>query len=206
MLVTPGALSPSDIDALLAQMALEDKKRTAVSVEEGCAPPSPRCNASVTAVELSAKRHELVIFGGEHYDGKKCRVYQDLYRYHIEKGVWYKVTSPGGPAARSAHVAGAYKSHVFVFGGEFTSPNQERFHHYKDLWRLDLETNKWEQIQVRGAPSPRSGHRAIVHKVGEAAVPLHASAWQSRVGEAGGARDDIQIDKHISESTDVGTS
>ncbi|PHT53731.1 hypothetical protein CQW23_08193 [Capsicum baccatum] len=42
-------------------------------------------------------------------------------------------------------------------GGEFTSPNQERLHHYKDFWVL--ETNQWEQLNYKGCPSPRSGHR-----------------------------------------------
>ncbi|KAL8484973.1 hypothetical protein ACS0TY_027327 [Phlomoides rotata] len=47
-------------------------------------------------------------------------------------------------------------------GGEFTSPNQERFHHYKDFWILDLKTNQWEQLNYKGCPSPRSGHRMHV--------------------------------------------
>eukprot|EP00793_Prasinoderma_coloniale_P001114 PRCOL_00006105-RA len=153
-----------DIDAILASLALEDAKKSAVTVDADVPPPSPRCNASLTACEISPKRHELVLFGGEHYDGKKCRVYGDLYRYHIEKGVWSRVHSPGGPPARSAHVAGYWKGFVYVFGGEFTSPNQERFHHFKCLWRLDLSTNRWEELKLRGAPSPRSGHRAVMHK------------------------------------------
>lgn len=35
------------------------------------------------------------------------------------------------PAPRSAHQAAIVKSSMYVFGGEFTSPNQERFHHFK---------------------------------------------------------------------------
>uniref|UniRef100_A0A804MEF8 DUF4110 domain-containing protein n=1 Tax=Zea mays TaxID=4577 RepID=A0A804MEF8_MAIZE len=51
-----------------------------------------------------------------------------------------------------------------MFGGEFTSPNQERFHHYKDFWTLDLKTNQWEQILAKGCPSARSGHRMVLYK------------------------------------------
>ncbi|PPS04074.1 hypothetical protein GOBAR_AA16591 [Gossypium barbadense] len=50
---------------------------------------------------------------------------------------------------------------VIFTGGEFTSPNQERFHHYKDFWMLDLKTNQWEQLNLKGCPSPRSGHRML---------------------------------------------
>ncbi|KAL1810426.1 hypothetical protein ACET3Z_027416 [Daucus carota] len=45
-----------------------------------------------------------------------------------------------------------------IYGGKFTSPNQERFNHFKDFWMLDLKTNKWEQLNFKGCPSPRSGH------------------------------------------------
>jgi hypothetical protein len=53
---------------------------------------------------------------------------------------------------------------MYVFGGEFTSPNQERFHHFKDLWRLELSTWRWDQLPAKGGPSPRSGHRMAVYK------------------------------------------
>ena len=35
------------------------------------------------------------------------------------------------PTPRCAHQAIIHKSVMYVFGGEVTSPNQERFHHYK---------------------------------------------------------------------------
>jgi N-acetylneuraminic acid mutarotase len=33
-----------------------------------------------------------------------------------------------------------------------------------DLWRLDLGTNEWDQLPLKGGPSARSGHRMAVHK------------------------------------------
>ncbi|MCO5567469.1 hypothetical protein L7F22_021161 [Adiantum nelumboides] len=110
------------------------------------------------------KDSELIVFGGEHYNGNKTFVYNDLYRYNAEKDQWKHVSSPNSPPPRSAHQAVGWKNSVFVFGGEFTSPNQERFHHYKDLWRLDLATNTWEQLLLKGCPSPRSGHRMVLYK------------------------------------------
>eukprot|EP01052_Picozoa_sp_SAG31_P040370 SAG31_NODE_5829_length_2306_cov_1.319891_2_plen_89_part_00 len=49
---------------------------------------------------------------------------------------------------------------MFVFGGEFSNPNQTQFHHYRDFWRLDLQTNEWAKIDAKGrGPTARSGHR-----------------------------------------------
>lgn len=51
---------------------------------------------------------------------------------------------------------------LWVWGGEFTSLNQEKFRHYGDLWRLNLADWTWEQIPSKGGPSPRSGHRMVL--------------------------------------------
>lgn len=54
---------------------------------------------------------------------------------------------------------------MYIFGGEFASPSQNQFYHYKDLWRLNLDTWAWENLKdVKGGPSGRSGHRMVVWK------------------------------------------
>eukprot|EP00252_Welwitschia_mirabilis_P025917 TRINITY_DN8274_c0_g1_i1.p1 TRINITY_DN8274_c0_g1~~TRINITY_DN8274_c0_g1_i1.p1 ORF type:complete len:671 (-),score=183.49 TRINITY_DN8274_c0_g1_i1:463-2475(-) len=151
-----------DIDAILANVLKEEAKKKVVLVEENVPPPSPRCNCSVTINPL--KETELILFGGEFYNGNKTFVYGDLYRYNTEKREWKRISSPNSPPPRSAHQAVAWKHSLFIFGGEFTSPNQERFHHYKDFWRLDLNTNQWEQLQLKNSPSARSGHRMVLYK------------------------------------------
>ncbi|KAF3793696.1 Kelch domain-containing protein 4 [Nymphaea thermarum] len=121
------------------------------------------------------KETELILYGGEYYNGNKVIlilldllmqtfVYGDLYRYNVEKCEWKLISSPNSPPPRSAHQAIAWKDHLYIFGGEFTSPNQERFHHYKDFWMLDLKTNQWEQLLLKGCPSARSGHRMVLYK------------------------------------------
>jgi hypothetical protein len=71
-------------------------------------------------------------------------------------------------------------------GGEFASPTQSQFKHYRDLWVFHLATNTWRAIEppassssassssAKGGaasasaavawPSARSGHRMIAHK------------------------------------------
>lgn len=156
-------VSPEDdIDAILINIQKEDAKKKEIIVEDNAPRPSPRSNCSLHINPL--KETELILYGGEFYNGQKTFVYGDLYRYDIEKQEWKLISSPNSPPPRSAHQAVCWKNYLYVFGGEFTSPNQERFHHYKDFWLLDLKTNQWEQLNYKGSPSPRSGHRMILYK------------------------------------------
>ncbi|KAI4343661.1 hypothetical protein L6164_010983 [Bauhinia variegata] len=156
-------LSPEDdIDAILLSIQKEEAKKKEVHVEDNVPAPSPRSNCTLTVNPL--KETELILYGGEFYNGNKTFVYGDLYRYDSEKLEWKLISSPNSPPPRSAHQAVAWKNYLYIFGGEFTSPNQERFHHYKDFWMLDLKTNQWEQLNLKGCPSPRSGHRMVLYK------------------------------------------
>ncbi|GIL55654.1 hypothetical protein Vafri_11205 [Volvox africanus] len=150
-----------DIDALLLRMALEERQRKgAVEVTADCDPPGPRVNASFVPY-ITPRGSHVIMFGGEYVDvaTDKTHVYKDLYRFDTDKRRWSRVDAPNGPPPRSAHQAVVVKNTMLLFGGEFTSPNQERFHHYKDLWRLDLTTWEWDCLPTKGGPSARSGHR-----------------------------------------------
>ncbi|CAN8306629.1 unnamed protein product [Cochlearia groenlandica] len=151
-----------DIDAILLNIQKEEAKKKEVHVEDNVSAPSPRSNSSLTINPL--KETELILYGGEFYNGQKTYVYGDLYRYEVDKQEWKLISSPNSPPPRSSHQAVAWKNYLYIFGGEFTSPNQERFHHYKDFWMLDVKTNQWEQLNLKGCPSPRSGHRMVLYK------------------------------------------
>ncbi|GKV05408.1 hypothetical protein SLEP1_g17425 [Rubroshorea leprosula] len=156
-------LSPEDdIDAILLSIQKEEAKKKEVHIEENVPAPSPRSNCTLTINPL--KETELILYGGEFYNGSKTFVYGDLYRYDVDKLEWKLISSPNSPPPCSAHQAVTWKNYLYIFGGEFTSPNQERFHHYKDFWMLDLKTNQWEQLNLKGCPSPRSGHRMVLYK------------------------------------------
>ena len=151
------ANADDDIDAILASIKLMDAKQNEVVIKEDVPKPTPRCNCSFTAT-LTQKPAEIVLYGGEVVEaGGKTRVFGDLYRYDAEKNKWKLVQSPHGPPPRSAHQAVAHGGYLYVFGGEFTSPNQERFHHYRDFWRLDLKENTWESLPNKTGPSARRG-------------------------------------------------
>ncbi|XP_076878403.1 kelch domain-containing protein 4-like isoform X5 [Brachyhypopomus gauderio] len=152
-----------DLEALIAEFQLLDAKKTQV-VETACSPPSPRLNASLCA---HPEKDELILFGGEYFNGKKTYLYNDLFFYNIKRNTWVKSDIPNPPPRRCAHQAVVVPhggGQLWVFGGEFASPDGEQFYHYKDLWVLHLNTQVWEQIKAPGAPSGRSGHRMVLCK------------------------------------------
>ncbi len=152
-----------DIDSLLAEFAEVDKKKTTVTIAV-CDVPSPRVNATFTA---HPTKDELILFGGEHYNGRRVVTFADLFVYNVSRSEWRAISIPSTPPPRTSHqaivVPTANGAQMYVFGGDFTSPSQ-LFRHYNDLWVLDLNSYKWEQIKAPNGPSPRSGHRMIYFK------------------------------------------
>jgi hypothetical protein len=57
-----------------------------------------------------------------------CR--SDLYVLNTKDLSWRRVVSPGAPLPRTSHQALIHRSYMYVFGGEFTSLNQQKFRHY----------------------------------------------------------------------------
>ena len=138
------ARDEEDLDALLKEFANAQEKQVAVK-EEVAPPPSPRANGTLTA---HPTKDELIFFGGEHFDGKVNRFHAELYRYIVKKNEWKRVSSPTAPPPRSSHQVVTVPTdggQLFLFGGEFSSPSQQKFHHFRDFWMLDLATWSWEQ-------------------------------------------------------------
>jgi hypothetical protein len=67
-----------DIEAILASIIAKEKEKSAVFVDE-CPKPSARVNFTITKNEQ--REEEVVIFGGEYFNGENTYVYQDVYRY-----------------------------------------------------------------------------------------------------------------------------
>eukprot|EP00842_Homolaphlyctis_polyrhiza_P004374 jgi/Hompol1/4938/HPOL_000458-RA len=150
------------------QKKLKKQQTFKVTEEVDCPPPTRRGNASLTVNPLNPS--ELILFGGEYYDGRTVHMFNDFYRFNVEKREWKKITSPNSPAPRSSHQAIATPAgRLFIWGGEFVSPNETNFFHYKlrswqDFWTMDLKTYAWEKLELKTRPSPRSGHRMVLWK------------------------------------------
>lgn len=148
-----------DLAALIDQYAARPKSDVR---DEVVPPPTPRANASLTA---HPRLEELLLFGGEIFDGKRATLFSDLFRYGIKRNEWRLVSSAPCPPPRASHQAVAVPSDpptLFVFGGEYSSPTQTQFYHYKDLWALDLVSWTWTKVEAKNGPSARSGHRMVL--------------------------------------------
>ena len=87
------------------------------------------------------------------------------------------------PPPRSTHQAvgvAAAGGQLWVFGGEFSSPNGMTFRHYRDLWCLDLATGAWEQVSAKNGPSARSGVQ-LVSEGGADGVYLYGGYFKKKV-------------------------
>lgn len=72
------------------------------------------------------------MFGGEMLDAKtdKLYMYDDLYKYNVAKDKWTHIKCPG-PHPRSSCCAAVHRGFLYIFGGEFTSLNQNKFKHFR---------------------------------------------------------------------------
>jgi len=152
-----------EIENIVKQIEAEEQKRKEVK-EISVDPPSARSSFTVTA---HPENPELVFFGGEYYNGSKTTMYSDLLIYNTKRSTWSQIISPAGPPPRSSHQCAFVTTgggQLWVFGGEFTSPSESQFYHYKDLWCYHFASKRWEKITATGGPSARSGHRMINYK------------------------------------------
>ncbi|KAL0115556.1 hypothetical protein PUN28_010819 [Cardiocondyla obscurior] len=104
------------------------------------------------------------MLGGEFHDGRQTIVYGDMFIYNINKQEWILMKAPGAPPPRCGHQAVATATNggeLWIFGGEFTSPSESQFYHYRDLWVFRFADKKWEKITASNGPSARSGHRMV---------------------------------------------
>ncbi|CEG48418.1 Protein containing repeated kelch motifs [Plasmopara halstedii] len=164
-----------DIELILQEFRKKDAERTQVIIE-AVQQPTPRANFTLSALPSG----DMLLFGGEYFDGDVNECYNDVFKWNLDakqlditdgialndetemvrETAWKSISSPNTPPPRCSHQSAVYREHLYVFGGEFATADQ--FHHYRDLWRLNLKTNAWEELEVKGGPSPRSGHRMVV--------------------------------------------
>lgn len=152
-----------DIVEVVAKLEAEEARRKTVT-ETISTPPTPRSNFSLCA---HPEKDELILFGGEFFNGNELTIYNELYFYNIAKDEWKSVRSPAGPAPRCSHQMVSVANdggQLWIFGGEHPSPSQLQFFHYRDLWVYRLAEKKWEKVVATGGPSARSGHRMVAMK------------------------------------------
>ncbi|OAA79722.1 Kelch-type beta propeller [Akanthomyces lecanii RCEF 1005] len=162
----------SDAEDVDLDEVLEEYRRAQeqfLKVTETVCEAAPRPRAASTILASPTDTNNLLLFGGEYFNGSLAHFFNDLHIYNIARDEWRCVTSPNAPLPRSGHAwtRASNPNHVYLFGGEFSSPKQGTFHHYADFWRLEPATREWTKIEVKGkdkSPPARSGHRMTYWK------------------------------------------
>jgi len=153
-----------DLEQVIKELEEADRKKNSINEDLLKDGPSRRANFSLCA---HTDRDEIIMFGGEYFNGAKTYVYGDLVVYNLKKKTWVKIQAPGAAPPRCAHQAvltAGDGGQLWIFGGEYASPTQSQFYHYKDLWVFGLKAKKWEKITAAQGPSSRSGHRMVALK------------------------------------------
>lgn len=157
----------ADLDEILEEYRRQQELHLKITETVVDAPPRPR--AASTLLASPHDSNTLLLFGGEYFNGSLASFFNDLNVYNISRDEWRCVTSPNAPLPRSGHAwtRAENPKHVYLFGGEFSSPKQGTFHHYSDFWRLEPATREWTKIETKGkdkSPPARSGHRMTYWK------------------------------------------
>lgn len=147
-------------DTLKRIQKTESRIKTVEEVEGGA--PSARVN--VVMVPHPVRENELLIFGGEFYNGEITEAYNDLFFYHTKRNTWAKLSTSVNPPPRSSSQGVIYKEFMIIFGGEFVSQSQSQFLHFRDVWRFDAKRSEWTELKQLKGPSSRSGHRMVLWK------------------------------------------
>ena len=153
----------AEIEAYLARTLAEEGSVSADDV------PRPSARAHCTLVAHPSDGRTLVLFGGSAMRRGRVQTYRDVYKYRVDKGTWSRCVCARMPLPRCSHqsVAVRYggRDLMYVFGGEYTTPDGEKFRHFggAELWVCDLARDAWELAAVAtppaACPAPRSGHR-----------------------------------------------
>ncbi|TGZ78667.1 galactose oxidase [Ascodesmis nigricans] len=154
-----------DIDAVLEEYAR--KQAEFIKVTETALPEAPPVRSGATLTP-SPTTSELYLFGGETFNGSIAHFFNDLCVFSTQNHTWRSISSPNAPLPRSGHwvTSTAHSGGtLWLFGGEFSSPKQNTFHHYHDFWSFSIKTREWTRIEVKGkTPPARSGHRLVAWK------------------------------------------
>jgi leucine-zipper-like transcriptional regulator 1 len=99
----------------------------------------------------------MIIFGG-FVNGIHSN---EIFEYNIETKEWnyLKPESDECPVGRVAHSAVLFENEMYIFGG--LNEEDERGN---DLWKFNLETYKWTQLETENLPPVTPNSQNLLKK------------------------------------------
>lgn len=134
-----------DIEVIMKELALQDAKKIAITVEI-VPQPSARVNFSLTALPSG----ELIIFGGEYFDGAINTCYNQLYRFEPPK---HAVT----PISISDSLM------IGCTGHTVSSSSSSSTLAIPSNAALPTNQGTWKAIISPNTPGHRCSHQAVLH-------------------------------------------
>jgi hypothetical protein len=145
-----GAISEDedDIELIMKELAEKDAKKTSI-VSEYCFQPSPRVNFSINAINGG----ELVLFGGEYFDGASNTCFNDLFRFDPKS----KSIPELKTMTESKKIVSTTSISSSSSGASISSSDLSHHHHHPShslgIWRI---------ISSPNTPSPRCSHQSVL--------------------------------------------
>ena len=130
--------------------------------------PSVRYSACAVAYE-----GQLVVTHGYFYNHEKRHPAwkSDSWTFDMAGHQWKKVhegEQAGAPSARYSTSCVVWDNALYMYGGDDGGHKKSMFNyvfgaHFSEMWRMDLRTFQWRQVQYKGAAPPkRALHAAVV--------------------------------------------
>lgn len=92
------------------------------------------------------------LFGGEVMDSLSGlpKYFNDLWHWDKNTFVWSSIVSPQKPSERSNGVVwfDSTARNLYLYGGFGASPNSSSKAALDDMWRFNIATNTWQQVQA----------------------------------------------------------
>ncbi|OAQ98879.1 hypothetical protein LLEC1_05937 [Akanthomyces lecanii] len=152
-----------DLDEVLEEYRRAQEQFLKVTETVCEAPPRPRAASTILASPTDT--NNLLLFGGEYFNGSLAHFFNDLHIYNIARDEWRcgtfhhyadfwrlepatrewtKIEVKGkdkSPPARSGHRMTYWKHYIILFGGFQDTSNQTKY--LADLWVFDTINYVW---------------------------------------------------------------
>jgi N-acetylneuraminic acid mutarotase len=102
---------------------------------------------------------EMIVWGGEDWNGARYTYHNDGGRYSLVADSWTAVPTNGAPGARTYHTAVWTGSEMIVWGGYYWDGSRDRYDN--DGGRYNPTTDSWTALPTSGAPGARAYHTAV---------------------------------------------